>query len=301
MNDGKNMKVETKYSEKEPYSLRDVYDELKKGREFEISNLWQRSVFLATFMIAVAGGYGTYMKEIISWKANKTDIKQISGKVTNTSETHGDYKNCKKASIDIKKTETLEVDLQIHKSGNEEEITEYKKEEWEYGKNKNKSNSFEFDEDDKQNPEQEAVPILLTYLGIVFSMLWVMMAKGSKYWTERYELATDMMIENREFNPNIDDTKIPCHGNLPDLESKKISNYILSPLAGRYSPSKINITIGIMTLIFWGILNIFHIFKVAQKYLDISMLHSFFISVVFAFLTYFFIYLVLAIYCKSGE
>jgi hypothetical protein len=39
-------------------TLGDVFDRLWKCRDFEISHLWQRSVFLATFLVLVAGGYG---------------------------------------------------------------------------------------------------------------------------------------------------------------------------------------------------------------------------------------------------
>ena len=34
------------------------HEEVWACRNFEISNLWQRSVFLGTFMLAIAAGYG---------------------------------------------------------------------------------------------------------------------------------------------------------------------------------------------------------------------------------------------------
>ena len=36
----------------------DVYERLWKCRDFEISHLWQRSVYLGTLLVLVAGGYG---------------------------------------------------------------------------------------------------------------------------------------------------------------------------------------------------------------------------------------------------
>lgn len=262
------------------YSLRDVYDELWRGRDFEISHLWQRSVFLAVFMLAIAGGYGTYMMEIM-FSEESNSIDKICGTLKNEAKTHGDYRNCKRASIDIEKEENLKVYLKIYESEDKKQpgnIEKYKK----------------------------LAPIFLTYLGIIFSMMWIMMAKGSKYCFERYEFGINKILENKkfskedkEFNPGIADDDIPHHGNLPEPKDDDVCDYILSPLAGRYSVSKINITIGIVALLFWCCLNILHILDVAQNYIGCDLL-SFSVSLIFAILTYNFIYFTLAIYCKSS-
>ena len=266
--------------EKDSYSLRDVYDELWRGRDFEISHLWQRSVFLAVFMLAIAGGYGTYMIKVM-FPEGESNIEKICGTLKNEAKTHGDYRNCKRASIDIEKEENLKVYLKIHESEKEEQsgnIEKYKK----------------------------ITPIFLTYLGIIFSMMWIMMAKGSKYWFEKYELGINKILENKqfkdgdkEFNPGIANADIPHHGKLPEPKDDDVCDYILSPLAGRYSGSKINITIGIVALLFWCCLNILHIFEVIKDYFY-NDFFSFLISLFFSFLTYIFIYFILAIYCKSS-
>lgn len=259
------------------YSLRDVYDELWRGRDFEISHLWQRSVFLAVFMLAIAGGYGTYMMKVM-FPSGESNIEKICGTLKDEAKTHGDYRNCKKASIDIEneanQMKKAEISFEIKKLGN---IEKYK----------------------------ELTPIFLTYLGIIFSMMWIMMAKGSKYWFEKYELGINKILENKkfndddkEFNPDIHGD-IPHHGNLPEPKDDDVCDYILSPLAGRYSGSKINITIGIAALLFWCCLNILHIYDVTPKYGRNGLL-SFFVSLVIAILTYNFIYFTLAVYCKSS-
>ena len=262
------------------YSLRDVYDELWRGRDFEISHLWQRSVFLAVFMLAIAGGYGTYMMKVM-FPEGESNIEKICGTLKNEAKTHGDYRNCKKASIDIEneanQMKKAEISFEIKKLGN---IEKYK----------------------------ELTPIFLTYLGIIFSMMWIMMAKGSKYWFEKYELGLNKILENKKFNKDNKEEKkvnpdihgdIPHHGNLPEPKDDDVCDYILSPLAGRYSGSKINITIGIVALLFWCCLNILHIHDVAQNYIG-GDLFSFSVSLIFAILTYVFIYFTLAIYCKSS-
>ncbi|MEE1289663.1 MAG: hypothetical protein UHW86_01385 [Spirochaetota bacterium] len=246
------------------YSLRDVYDELWRGRDFEISHLWQRSVFLAVFMLAIAGGYGTYMMEIM-FSEESNSIDKICGTLKNEA---NQMKNAE-ISVEIKKTEDEK------QSGN---IEKYKK----------------------------IAPIFLTYLGIIFSIMWIMMAKGSKYCFERYEFGINKILENKkfededkEFNSRIANDDIPHHGNLPEPKDDDVCDYILSPLAGRYSVSKINITIGIVALLFWCCLNILHILDVAQNYIGGDLL-SFSVSLIFAILTYNFIYFTLAIYCKSS-
>jgi hypothetical protein len=245
------------------YSLRDVYDELWRGRDFEISHLWQRSVFLAVFMLAIAGGYGTYMMKVM-FPEGESNIEKICGTLKDEAkQVNADI------SIEMKKTEDKK------QSGN---IEKYKK----------------------------LTPIFLTYLGIIFSMMWIMMAKGSKYCFERYEFGINKILENKkfedgdkEFNSGIADDDIPHHGNLPEPKDDDVCDYILSPLAGRYSVSKINITIGIVALLFWCCLNILHILDVAQNYIG-GDLFSFSVSLVIAILTYVFIYFTLAVYCKSS-
>lgn len=244
--------------EKDSYSLRDVYDELWRGRDFEISHLWQRSVFLAVFMLAIAGGYGTYMMKVM-FPSGESNIEKIYGTLKN----------------EANQMKNADISFEIKKLGN---IEKYKK----------------------------LAPIFLTYLGIIFSMMWIMMAKGSKYCFERYEFGINKILENKkfskedkEFNPGIADDDIPHHGNLPEPKDDDVCDYILSPLAGRYSVSKINITIGIVALLFWCCLNILHILDVAQNYIGCDLL-SFSVSLIFAILTYNFIYFTLAIYCKSS-
>ena len=39
-------------------TAKDFYNEMWHCRDFELSHLWQRSVFLGAFMLAIATGYG---------------------------------------------------------------------------------------------------------------------------------------------------------------------------------------------------------------------------------------------------
>ena len=102
----------------------DVYNFLWKGRNFELSHLWQRSIFLGAFLIGIATIYSLYFKDVFICQFELCDQH--------------------KRVFDFK-----EVFGQILVFG--------------------------------------FVPILITAIGIIFSELWIMMAKGSKAWYEIYE------------------------------------------------------------------------------------------------------------------
>ena len=42
-------------------SIRNIYDNCWQNRKFELENLWQRSIFLATFLVLIFTGYGILM------------------------------------------------------------------------------------------------------------------------------------------------------------------------------------------------------------------------------------------------
>lgn len=96
---------------------------------------------------------------------------------------------------------------------------------------------------------------MLAIFGYSISLLWIMMAKGAKYWVECYEsgisrvLNTDelyRMTFNRDLVSNWDNqdkqNQFPTHGELP--ESNRVSSCLLSTDGGRYSVSRINILVG---------------------------------------------------------
>ena len=157
---------------------KDIYKRAWTSRDFELSHLWQRSIFLAVFLIAIAGAYGTIIEKMY-----------FSG--------GGDVSRCK----------------------------------------------------------QHFIAFCLCWLGIAFSILWMMMSKGSKYWAEKYENLI-FIFENRKAGANLKD----CYhfGNMPKLERNKFNENIFSPLSGHYSVSKVNATIGIIGITVFSLLEMFH-------------------------------------------
>ncbi len=229
------MEKDKKY--KDAITKRDVYERLWEGRNFEIEHLWQRSIFLATFLVLIFTAYLGLWSVFIGQK--DTSINRISFSI-----------------------------------------------------------GF----------------IVLTVLGSIFSLLWIFMAKGSKYWYEKYETSISSMqddypeIFETEINREWDKEKIraklehraekhiPIHGYLRIREHTNSSVFSLS--GGPYSVSKINVSIGLLFYSFWIITQGFHV-----SYLPfmINKPYKHFISILIVLVINYFLILFLGNSTKSGE
>lgn len=155
--------------------LRKVYYEIRK---FEIENLWQRSVFLATFSALLFTSYGFLIGDIMldfdKWSASKEQQKILA----------------------------------------------------------------------------HSVCCGVTFLGAIFSIIWIMMAKGSKAWYEIYE-GKIYDIERNRFEW---EEEFCLSGGVP----KSFSRSLWTRGAGPFSVSKINILLGQILLITWMTTLIIH-------------------------------------------
>lgn len=93
-------------------------------------------------------------------------------------------------------------------------------------------------------------------LGILFSTLWTLMAKGSKAWFELYEAAIDNFQKNSEFlGAFCDEEKMLGYLNFKSREIERfrppVDSGLFSPRAGRFSVSKIPIVMGQTSLAGW--------------------------------------------------
>ncbi len=191
---------------------KDAYERTWACHDFELSHLWQRSVFLAVFLLAIAGAYGTLLlnmyfpgeqNEIFIWDWDEKTIEE-------------DRNDIKKATKKI----------------------EYKA----------KNTTW----------QQHAIASGVCWLGISFSILWVMMAKGSKYWFERYEAGINA-FEDGDAGKKL--AGYPHHGDMSKLKPHQFNENIFSPKSGHYSVSKVNGTIGIISLTAFSFLEMFHFGK----------------------------------------
>lgn len=177
-------------------SRKDLHEKLWESRSFEIKHLWQRSIFLATFIVALFtlyfGVLDTYYTELSNCESEET---------------------------------TADVDSYNSDSSYESQI-------------------FRLLE-------------IICISGFSFSVLWICMARGSKYMYERHERGIDEFYQRESFDEELslkislefyevlwssgDYTYIPRHGALP------LSDYdyrMLHLKGGKFSSSKINIAIG---------------------------------------------------------
>ncbi|MBE4948029.1 RipA family octameric membrane protein [Chryseobacterium culicis] len=184
--------------------LKYTLDKLYKCRDLEISNLWQRSVFLSVFLILCFSAYGYIGIELL--------------KV--------DFNNTKSYSK-----------ISILNSG----------------------------------------AILILSVGIIFSIIWIMMSKASKAWYEVYEHAITE-FEKKHFNElGLPEKNIM--GNMGFPQDQR-DDSIFSTSGGAFSPSKINILIGQVSLYLLILLNLLHlivsVMNNGHRFLNIG---SIFISV----------------------
>ena len=154
-------------------------------RDFELSHLWQRSVFLGAFLILTFTGYG-YL---------------------------------------------------LFAEGKDSRILEH-------------SSVCAF----------HLIALGLAFAGSVISILWIMMGKGSKAWYEVYE-SRICDIETRKEMGIEENYRMGFYGS----EVKAIDDSLFSYRGGKYSLSKINIAIGLLSLILWFCIGTFHLWSLITK------------------------------------
>lgn len=167
-------------------TAKDIHSSFWKCRDFELSHLWQRSIFLTTFLVLSFTGYGCVTTKL----------------------------------FDLYLNNSLPLYLEV-------------------------VNMSSFG---------------LSIIGIMLSILWILMGKGSKAWFERYENAISAM----ETNPTYaEEDIVPIAGfsyeNIEGYEKPEVVNCILSSKGGAYSPSKINIVIGQIVMFIWIVLAVVHL------------------------------------------
>jgi len=201
------------YDKEKFLTKRDFYDQYWRCRDFEIKNLWQRSIFLGTFLILCYTAYGAFFGKAF-----------------------------------------LEGNFCVN-------LTK-----WEF----------------------HVIACILALIGATFAILWIAMAKGSKAWFENYEKAI-VAIEKELVS-------IPCEKLYSGFECRHrpffygvdLDDSIYSSKGGAYSPSKINIVLGQLSLAIWMSVFAFHT-AIALTYLFFCHQHFCFCCCDFAIFKAFFV------------
>jgi len=163
----------------EKISIKEIHETLWRCRDFELSHLWQRSIFLSAFLILCFTGYGGLLMLMFE-----------------------------------------------------------------------KSNLFEY---------VNLLAFAIGILGVVFSCLWIMMGKGSKAWYERYEKAIYAFERQSKYaTPAANHIGGFKYQNIRGYEKPTIKKCLFSGDGGAYSPSRINIAIGQITLLIWTTIILLH-------------------------------------------
>lgn len=165
---------------KDTVSRKEIRADFYRCRDFELANLWQRSIFLSAFLILCFTGYGYILVKIIDTISQEPPI----------------YNN----------------------------------------------NTIHY---------LHLIAICIGILSLLFSILWIMMGKGSKAWYEIYENAICKIDEE------IIEEKKHRMGEL--YHRYGFDEKLLSGNAGPYSVSKINIGIGQVGLWLWAIVIVIHV------------------------------------------
>ena len=166
-------------------SLRDMYLRFCACRDFEISHVWQRAIFLTAFMIACFAGYGGLLVAVLSPDRHSISFVMVNG-----------------------------------------------------------------------------IAFVISSVGIIVSLLWIMMAKGSKMWYEKYEKAIEAF--SKEYSDGFDSKEVSEVGGM-ELSRVKgytdpdVSDWLWNTSGGQYSVSRINIFIGQASFVAWGLVCAVHI------------------------------------------
>jgi len=108
----------------------------------------------------------------------------------------------------------------------------------------------------------------VSLLGIITSILWIYMMKGSKAWYEVYEKSI-YAIECEIFK---DSNKKYIEGEFAKRMSKNFNNNFFDNKSGAFSPSKINMVIGWIMLIVWCICGFFGMYNLNFSVLEVPAL-----------------------------
>ena len=102
----------------------------------------------------------------------------------------------------------------------------------------------------------KGIPLAISLVGIILSLLWVLMAKGSKAWYEHYEEAITAFARS---HPHVDECLMSHRWiEIEGICSAGMSNRITNQKGGAYSVSKIVVLIGQLSLIVWCMIFLLH-------------------------------------------
>lgn len=193
-------------------SLKDIRDTYYQLRNFEISNLWQRSIFLSALLVLFFTAYGYLTSELIKCIGNSLVLNEICCGIA--------------------------------------------------------------------------------LCGFSFSIIWIMMAKGSKAWYEVYERRICDIEKEKELKID-EDYRMGA-----DCRPHKLDSNLFTMKAGRYSVSKLNIMIGISLMIIWVAILVIH-YTMALVEFNPTTHHSIINTIIFILIPVLFLTVFITALCNT--
>ena len=98
----------------------------------------------------------------------------------------------------------------------------------------------------------------ISCVGVVLSVMWIMMSKGSKAWYEHYEQAISAFAAEYLLPP-FDKSAAHDWLSIPNIKREQMSNGILNTHGGAYSVSRVSVMIGQLALLIWCAVSLAHV------------------------------------------
>ena len=101
----------------------------------------------------------------------------------------------------------------------------------------------------------------IALVALLLSLVWIMMAKGSKAWYEHYEAAITAFELNHTsaFEESCTARVQNADSTISDFKRPKTSSWLWNTSGGAYSVAKINIVIGHVSTVIWLVVILLHI------------------------------------------
>lgn len=108
------------------------------------------------------------------------------------------------------------------------------------------------------------IALAISTIGLALSLMWIMMAKGSKAWYEHYESAINAFVARYEDNENVFQEDVSTVAgfriaNAAEFKKCDVSSWLWNTRGGSYSVSKINVAIGHLSAVVWAVLICIHV------------------------------------------
>ncbi len=103
---------------------------------------------------------------------------------------------------------------------------------------------------------------IISIVGMIVSIFWIMMSKGSKAWYEEYEHVITAFVKQGMNENRLASFAGHNYESIPNLTDAEINDFIWNTKAGGYSVSKVGIGLGHLALAVWIVIGGLHLWLI---------------------------------------